>query len=277
MRPLVWASAAALLIIAGCGGGTDDLTGDAGRGRAAVLVADLATGAVDPAPSLAEAMALPGVGDRLLVLVRADAGAATGGSAGDPRWGLPDETAREVTHRTQFVAVTELTRGQWRHLAGDAPWDDFPAELTGSGDRLPAVGMSADRAMAVLGAASARMPGVFLLPDADTWESLCRAGTAGRFSWGDAIDAVQAAAYAVTADTAPAVDGPAEVGSLLANPLGLHDMHGNAWEMDNAGDLHGGSWHDPLPMARSANRVAHDRGTGHPLVGLRPIYNAEDP
>ena len=48
-------------------------------------------------------------------------------------------------------------------------------------------------------------------------------------------------------------------------------MAGNVWELTSLGSLRGGSWHDTVFQARSANRLAIASTTPHALVGVRPI------
>jgi formylglycine-generating enzyme required for sulfatase activity len=65
------------------------------------------------------------------------------------------------------------------------------------------------------------------------WEFACRAGTTTQFSLGD--DPTKLSNYAwwggILGDGSAANEQFAhEVGLKLANPFGLHDMHGNVWE-----------------------------------------------
>jgi formylglycine-generating enzyme required for sulfatase activity len=82
------------------------------------------------------------------------------------------------------------------------------------------------------------------------------------------------------------------VGYLVANPLGLHEVHGNNSEWcfdaysgygpDAATDpridgetsgrrvLRGGSWYDPAPMSRSAYRDVSRAADRYDDFGVRP-------
>ena len=72
------------------------------------------------------------------------------------------------------------------------------------------------------------------MPSEAEWEYACRAGTATPFSFGQTITPSQ-----VNYDGNSTYAGGAKgvyreqtfpVGSLPANPWGLHEMHGNVWE-----------------------------------------------
>ncbi len=271
---------AAALFLAGCGGGssgTADLVNQVAIGNATCLVVDLDASTVRAEASLTAALALPGIRDGKLVLVRIPAGSVAGGSAPGVRWGLPDEVAGAKGSAQVFVSVFELTRGQWRRLAGNQPWSTMPADLVGSGDELPACGISLDAANAAVNAVAARVPGRFSLPTSEQWEYLARGGSTGRFPWGDSNDPTVAGLYAVTADTITTLSGPQRVGSLAPNAFGLYDVAGNAWELTSDSTIRGGSWLDGLPMARSANRIGLDQAGAHALVGVRLLYRPANP
>ena len=270
----------AAFFLAGCGSvpnGTSDLVNQVAVGNATCLVVDLDASTVRAEVSLTAALALSGIRDSKLVLVRVPAGSVSGGSGPGVRWGLPDEVAGAKGSSQVFVSVFEITRGQWRRMAGSQPWSTMPADLVGSGDSLPACGVSLDAANAVVSAAAARVPGRFSLPTSEQWEYLARGGSTARYPWGDSNDPSVAGLYAVTADTVTTLSGPQRTGSLAPNGFGLYDVAGNAWELTSDGTIHGGSWIDGLPMARSANRISLDQASAHALVGVRFLYRPANP
>ena len=123
----------------------------------------------------------------------------------------------------------------------------------------------------------------YRLPTEAEWEYACRAGTTTRYSWGNQFDAQYANNNGQS--TTP-------VGSLLANPWGLYDMHGNLWEWckdlwhinyngapsdgsawvvgdEGARVLRGGSWIYDTGLLRSSSRFLRGPSERYGLVGFR--------
>jgi len=88
----------------------------------------------------------------------------------------------------------------------------------------------------------------YRLPSEAEWEYACRAGTTTRYSFG----------HAITPDKANYADSglgrTSEVGAYLANPRGLHDMHGNVWEWVED------DWHENYRNAPSDGSAWKDSG-----------------
>jgi hypothetical protein len=265
---------AALVLLAACGGGSGDLAGNVSLVQADWIVVDLASGeasGLSAAPNLAD----DAYRGQRLVFRALPAGSSASGSPPGTRWGQPDELVGSAGSGRIFLSVFEITRGQWRLLAGTTPWSQVPAGLRGADDdRLPVCGLSLDAANAGCATGTARMRGSFQLPSDAEWEYACRAGASTRFAWGETTDAATVTLHAAVAETTAA---PSAVGGRLANAFGFHDMHGSIWELTSAGHLRGGSWRDSLPMARSANFIAIDRTTPGALVGVRLVYKPDDP
>lgn len=265
----------ACVLLAGCGLGLGKGSGSSGPtgavaqtaalGNASWLVLDLASGLASPSAALPDLDQSPAYRDRLLAL-RLVAGTAAVGSAPGAFARQDDEGSATVAQPGAYVAALELTRAQWRRLAGTQPWTAFAA---GGADDLPATGMSWNEARAVLAGWGA---GRLALPDDQVWEAAARGGAAGSFPWGEDRRAAAAGIHAVTWDSDRTLAGPLAVGRRRPNGFGLFDTAGNVWELTASGAIRGGSWADALALARCANRAAIDPATGHPSVGLRVVY-----
>lgn len=258
------------------GDATGPMVGDAtGLGGAAGTAApwqvlDLETGAIAPATAVAGYATAAAYRDRLLVFRLCDLGRATLGQAATLGRQEGEDPAT-ATLAPFHIGVFEVTRSQWRRLAGDQPWLDLsPAPAAGSDD-LPATGMSLERVRTVLAAWNAVHSVRLVLPSEAQWEMAVRAGSTTVFPWGGSTDAQTADANALTWDAGQPA-GPAPVGGRLANALGLFDGCGNAWELTAEGTIRGGSWADALILARPANRAAIEADVGHASVGLRLVY-----
>ena len=124
----------------------------------------------------------------------------------------------------------------------------------------------------------------YRLPTSTEWEYAARAGTTTPFHWGHAISPTQAnfdarVAYRGGGDRGGASEGTRPAGQFDPNTWGLHQVHGNAWEMcqDNwPGDAscricRGGSFEDDPNYLRAAGYTyvgEDDRyvGTGFRVV-----------
>jgi formylglycine-generating enzyme required for sulfatase activity len=126
----------------------------------------------------------------------------------------------------------------------------------------------------------------YRLPSEAEWEYACRAGTRGRYPFGDAI----APSFA---NYDRQVGSTREVGSYPANAWGLYDMNGNVWEWvedgwsdghdDAAPDgsprppaagvpdrvIRGGSWDDPARRVRCISRNRKDQDQRENEIGFR--------
>jgi formylglycine-generating enzyme required for sulfatase activity len=172
----------------------------------------------------------------------------------------PDETQHEVTlTRAYLLARTECTQAAYERVTGKNPCS-FPAP-----DR-PVVFVSWDTATDFCAKADLR------LPTEAEWEYACRAGTATRYWSGDAeSDLARIGWYAENLDPVPKwlrwvldkMGGKPlspetkAVGLLPPNPFGLHDVHGNVWELcaDWFGEYSQGPATDPVGADGGRGRV----------------------
>ena len=130
-----------------------------------------------------------------------------------------------------------------------------------------------------------------LLSEAE-WEYAARAGSTGKYSWGNNDPSCSKGATNSANYSACSSDWTESVGFSSANAFGLHDLHGNVWEWTEdcwngsysgapsngsawlSGDcerrvLRGGSW-DSYPLwLRSAVRVRDNTTVRSNLVGFR--------
>ena len=147
----------------------------------------------------------------------------------------------------------------------------------------------------------------YRLPSEAEWEYAARAGTTMPFSTGNCIHTDQAnydGNYDYNgcgAKTGVYLEKTVPVGSLPANPWGLHEVHGNvrewvqdnwhasydgapvdgsAWESGRAGRraVRGGSWGSRPRYLRSAYRdsMASDYGGWPGRVGLRVVCELDE-
>ncbi len=188
-----------------------------------------------------------------------------------------------------------VTFDAYDHFCEATGWER-PGDEGWGRDRRPVIHVSDDDAVAYGAWLSEATGGRVQLPTEAQWEYACRAGTTTPFSFGSTITIHQAnyngnLAYAGGAKGASRGQ-TVPVGSLPANPWGLHEMHGNvrewcadtwhgtyegaptdgrAWIDDQSPDrvVRGGSWNDFTRHVRSAYRFRYDPGARHDNLGFR--------
>jgi len=197
-------------------------------------------------------------GDVPMVFVKVPAGVFLMGSPDGERGNVFDnETQHEVTLTQDYwLGKTEVTQKQWEAVTG-TPMRTQPAACgdIAVGDNYPVYCVTWDR-IAGPGGFMEKMnqqqeTGVFRLPTEAEWERAARAGTTTRFAHGDVLQCDDDCGACAAHDpymwwcgnNIPF--GPREVGLKLPNQFGLHDMHGNLWEIVN--DRYGGDF-SPAPV-----------------------------
>ena len=167
-----------------------------------------------------------------------------------------------------------------------------------AGPWVPAVNVSWDEAAAYAEWLSSATGRVYRLPSEAEWEHAARAGTTTRYSWGESIGVERANCKGCRSRANSDRSGAVVVGSFSANPWGLHDMLGNAWEwvsdcrLDDyagaAGDgsariaanceqrvLRGGSWRVSPNLVRAAQRGWGNESLRVDDVGIRVVVEME--
>lgn len=153
--------------------------------------------------------------------------------------GEPERRHRVLISKPFWLQMTEITQKQWRTVTGETPWSGV--EYMENNDDWAASHISWDDIMQKF---LPKLGGSFTLPTEAQWEYACRAGTLGRWYWGESVQ--EMGKYANVADRAgqkkfvdwgndiiDTEDGfpvIAPVGRLQPNAFGLHDMIGNVWE-----------------------------------------------
>jgi len=213
-----------------------------------------------------------------------------------------EETPHRVTLTGGFhMQTTEVTVGQWRafvqetgfktdaETGGGAKtmkdnkwkmrdgyyWDNpgFPQS-----ENHPVTCVSWKDIQAFIAWLNQKTQKTFRLPTEAEWEYACRAGTSGRFHWGDQVDCSLANFGNSWTDECKREEPfhTRPVGSYPPNPWGLYDIVGNVWEWcqdwyagyptvavtDPAGPefgerrvVRGGSWWSYSRYCRSAARA----------------------
>lgn len=162
----------------------------------------------------------------------------------------------------------------WKSTGLSAQTDDYPVTDITRNDARTFCDWLGKKATGTVKLREVRLPG-----EAE-WEFACRAGSKGRFAFGD--HELKLAEYANVADatakeafpkwhTIAANDGyvfAAPVGSFIPNDFGLYDMHGNVWEWVE--DYYGK--YSALPKTRNAIQT-RKQGEERPLLRGGAYYN----
>jgi len=180
-----------------------------------------------------------------------------------------------------YMGTTEVTLEQYEAVMG-------PHSNPHEGAKRPAQHVSWNDATEFCRRLSQKSGETIRLPTEAEWEYACRAGSTGRFGFGDRSEML--AEYAWCPDNA---DARAHVvGQKKPNSFGLYDMYGNVWEwcqdwygpypdgaaVDPAGPasgesrvLRGGSWDEHSWTYRSANRHSRSPITAWNTHGFRVV------
>jgi len=192
------------------------------------------------------------------------------------------ETAVNIVMKQFYLGKYLVIQKEWRSVMGNDPscfeGDDRPVECVSWNDvqeYIKKLNTKEDTDK-------------YRLPTEVEWEYACRAGTATRYSFGDADSNLGDYAWYY----GNSGNGTQPVGKKKPNPWGLYDMHGNLWEwchnrynenQENAlayastwddvvassPVLRGGSWVNYPKKCRSAYRITFHPNYGHYSLGFR--------
>jgi formylglycine-generating enzyme required for sulfatase activity len=224
-----------------------------------------------------------------LELVVMPAGEFMMGSPEEEEGGYKDEPPRHLVRIDRRLAIARypVTFAEYDQFC-EATRQEKPDDKGWGRGRRPVINVSWRDAQAYVAWLSQQTGRTYRLPSEAEWEYACRAGTTGRYSFGDAITP-RDANYAHSG-----LGRTSEVGTYPANPWGLYDMHGNVWEwveddwhenyQGAPGDgspwnaeggnprlcvLRGGSWIKDPWVCRSACRHRLDTNYRFSFVGIR--------
>jgi len=206
--------------------------------------------------------------------------------------------------RPFYLAKYQVTNGQYRAFKPEHDSGSYENNHSLNEDRQPVVRVSHSDAPAFCEWLGERAAAEVRLPTEAEWEYACRAGTGGRFFWGESES--DAGEYANVADRTARKEWPdwpvfdtddgyavgSPVGRFKPNPFGLYDMLGNVWEWcldgrrkyasseetDPRGPsggfcvLRGGSWYDNPSYVRCADRYDRDLPVDTNDLGFRVLF-----
>jgi len=150
-----------------------------------------------------------------------------------------------------YMGKYPVTQGQWEAVMGSNPSKfvdvDHPVEQ-----------VSWDDCQEFIKRLNAIVKGIYRLPTEAEWEYACRAGSAGRYCFGD--NEAVLGEYAWYRDNSGSQTQP--VGRKRPNTWGLYDMHGNVWEwcLDWYGDYPSVAVTDPSGAPTGTDRVPRGGG-----------------
>ena len=213
-----------------------------------------------------------------LELVKVMAGSFNMGSNEDDS----DKPIHRVNLQEFLIGKYPVTQAQYQAVMGENP-SHF------KGNQNPVENVTWYDAVKFCEELSKRTGRKVKLPTEAQWEYACRAGSTGRYCFGD--HASKLGNYAWYKRNS--VNKTHPVGKKLANSWGLHDMHGNVWEWcedfwhenyngapndgsawltngnQDGRSLRGGSWNTYAFFCRSANSYEDGADARYDYIGFR--------
>jgi formylglycine-generating enzyme required for sulfatase activity len=257
-------------------GGNTALIQTVAQTRATYQILNLATGTITPSGSIPDLQTNPLYRTTDLVFRLLPGGATMEGTPSTSLGGILDPPSSMVEVPSTYLSVFETSQQQWQLIAGTSPWTTLVSATSSDdirvGSTYPAIGISLDAAQAACSAYASAHAITLGLPSDSVWEAACRAGSSATYAWGESTDPSVVAPLAVVFETSSGRRGALTIGDRPFNAFGYADMEGNVWELTQDGHVRGGSWNDPLTLARCANLASEAHDTAHLLVGVRFTY-----
>ncbi len=189
-----------------------------------------------------------------------------------------------------MMSKYEVTQAQWKAVMGSNP-----SAFEACEDNCPVDSVSWDDAQAYIAELNAKTGRQYRLPSEAEWEYAARAGSTGKWSFGDDENELgKYAWYGAYEKDGNSAKKAHPVGEKLKNQFGLYDMHGNVWEWvedcfhdnykgapqdgsawttdckeDAVRVLRGGGWFNLAQLVRSAYRNHRQPGGQYGSAGFR--------
>ena len=177
------------------------------------------------------------------------------------------------------VGKYEVTWTEYAACVADGACTAARDDGFGQGSR-PVTNVSWDEAKTYVSWLSEKTGQEYRLLSEAEWEYAARAGTAGRFNWGENEPVCRRGASAGAVFDGCATSGTEPVGFSAANAFGLYDMHGNVWEWaeDCYVDTYRGSFSDERAIATKdcSTRVFRGGAWDSTPRNLRSAYRNGD-
>jgi formylglycine-generating enzyme required for sulfatase activity len=181
-----------------------------------------------------------------------------------------EQPERDVSLAPFWIGKYEVTFAEYDPFA-TATGRPLPDDEGWGRGRRPVVNVSWADAQAFTRWLSRRTGGAYRLPSEAEWEYASRAGSVSSYWWGFGPEPGRAVCF----DCGTRWDNrsTAPVGSLAANPFGLHDTAGNAmeWVQDCASKDYSGAPDDGRPWLQGdcSQRMARGGAFNKPATSLR--------
>ncbi len=200
-----------------------------------------------------------------------------------------EKPIHSVSIKSFELGKYEVTQGQWKAVMGSFFGSGNPSYFKNCGDTCPVEQVSWNDIQEYIKKLNASSGQQYRLPSEAEWEYAARAGSRGKWSFGE--DEAQLGQYAWYSSNSGSKPHP--VGQKQANAFGLHDMHGNVWEWvqdyyhdsyggaptdtsawknggeQDSGVFRGGSWDNDPADLRSAYRRGTSPDFRNDILGFR--------